>query len=155
MTEVSTLEQVSSARRHFPNQSYLIQAHVTPKRLDGRPAWFRIIYCLGEVYLSFWDTSTHVYTLIPSAQENHLGVGGLRQITRRIADLCRLDLFSTEIALTIDWQFTVVDYVNDPIDLRLQSEAIDGVPDVIVADIAARLAASASAPPGPCLYSPE
>ncbi|MCC7511318.1 MAG: hypothetical protein IT296_01585, partial [Anaerolineae bacterium] len=34
----------------------------------------------------------------------------------------------------------VVDYVNDPIDLRLQSRAADGVPDFIVERIAARIA---------------
>jgi len=36
-----------------------------------------------------------------------------------------------------------VDYVNDPIDLRLQSRAVDGVPDFIVEDVAARIAATA------------
>jgi hypothetical protein len=48
-------------------------------------------------------------------------------------------LFSTEIAITSDGRFVIVDYVNDPIDLRLQSKASDGVPDDIVEDIAARL----------------
>jgi hypothetical protein len=33
----------------------------------------------------------------------------------------------------------VVDYVNDPVDLRLQSKAIDGVPDGYVESIAGRL----------------
>jgi len=34
----------------------------------------------------------------------------------------------------------VVDYVNDPVDLRLQSNAIDGVPNSYVEKIAERLA---------------
>jgi hypothetical protein len=34
----------------------------------------------------------------------------------------------------------IVEYVNDPIDLRLQSAAFDGVPDEIVWSIAERLA---------------
>ena len=33
-----------------------------------------------------------------------------------------------------------MDYVNDPLDLRLQSTAADGVPDAIVENIAGRLA---------------
>ena len=33
----------------------------------------------------------------------------------------------------------MVDYVNDPVDLRLQSKAVDGVPDGYVESIAARL----------------
>jgi hypothetical protein len=39
----------------------------------------------------------------------------------------------------------VVDYVNDPIDLRLQSKATDGVPDQIVSHIAESLVERVSA----------
>jgi hypothetical protein len=56
-----------------------------------------------------------------------------------IAQVCRLELFSTEIALTAEGLWIVVDYVNDQIDLRLQSKASDGVPDEIVGDITERL----------------
>jgi hypothetical protein len=141
--KISTLEQVQSARTQFPEQQYLLQAHVEPTFLDGLPAWFRVIYCLGEIYISFWDTTTHIYTRVTPEQETRLGLGSLREVTKRIARLCCLELFSSEIALTDDCQLQVVDYVNDPIDLRLQSRAIDGAPDEIVVDIAARIAASA------------
>jgi len=43
------------------------------------------------------------------------------------------------MTLTPGGRFVIVDYVNDPIDLRLQSKAPDGVPNEIVRDIAARL----------------
>ena len=66
-------------------------------------------------------------------------LGRLRQMTATIAGLCHLDLFSTEIALTADHLFIVIDYVNDQIDLRLQSKALEGVPDYIVGDVAAGL----------------
>jgi hypothetical protein len=56
-----------------------------------------------------------------------------------IALLCQLDLFSSEIAFTPEGRFVVVDYVNDQIDLRLQSKILEGVPDDIVQDIAERL----------------
>ncbi|MEW5940981.1 MAG: hypothetical protein AB1750_15040, partial [Chloroflexota bacterium] len=62
--DVSTLEQVQAARQEFPEQQYLLQAHVTPTILDGLPAWFRVLYCLGEIYPCFWDTTTHVYTRV-------------------------------------------------------------------------------------------
>ncbi len=199
VVEISTLEQVQSARREFPDQQYLLQEHVTPKIVDGLPAWFRVIYCLGEVFVNFWDTTTHVYTPVRvgavgatlgdcpaegGAVGGQVGAvlgdcpaegdvvggqvgavlgdcpaegdvvggqagavlgdcpaeGGLRGIARQIASICRLDLFSTEIAWTEDDRLLVVDYVNDPIDLRLQSRAADGVPDFIVERIAARIA---------------
>jgi hypothetical protein len=161
VTELCTLEQVQIARQQFPEQQYLLQAHVTPTTLDSLPAWFRVIYCLGEIHPCFWDTTTHVYTPVPAGaiQRDYPKCGytlgghtdppqqfdssqlwNLRQITEQIARLCRLELFSTEIALTEENQFLVVDYVNDPIDLRLKSNAKDGVPDEIVERIAAQIA---------------
>jgi hypothetical protein len=62
----------------------------------------------------------------------------LHDITRRIASLCKLDWFSTEIALT-HHEFIVVDYVNDGIDTRIQSKAVDGVPDEVMLGITNQL----------------
>lgn len=162
VTDVTTLEKIQEARQLFPEQQYLLQEHVTPKLADGLPAWFRVLYCLGEIYPCYWDTTTHVYTPIHVGAVLHddclqsgtemdghigplqqagtrLGWSSLCEVTRRIARLCGLDLFSTEIAWTEDNRLLVVDYVNDPIDLRLQSRAVDGVPDFIVEKIAARI----------------
>ncbi len=140
--EISTVEEVQAARRQFPEQQYLLQEHVTPKIMDGLPAWFRVIYCLEEIFICHWDTTTHVYTPVNNAGtvlHDSLTIESLREVTRRIARLCRLDLFSTEICLTEENRLRVVDYVNDPIDLRLQSRAVDGVPDFIVERIAAQI----------------
>jgi hypothetical protein len=49
-----------------------------------------------------------------------------------------LEWFSTEIALTLE-KFVVVDYVNDGIDTRIQSKAVDGVPDEVIKIIAQQL----------------
>ena len=140
ITNVSNLEQVQFARMQFPEEEYLLQEHVTPKLLEGLPAWFRVIYCLGQIHPCFWDVKTHFYTPLHPEVEDRYGLGSLREITKRIERICRLELFSTEIALTGQDRLLVVDYVNDPIDLRLQSRALDGVPDFIIKDIAARIA---------------
>jgi len=63
----------------------------------------------------------------------------LRQVTEKIAGVCKLDWFSTEIAFTQDDKFVVVDYVNDSIDTRIQSKAIDGVPDEVMKQITIKL----------------
>ena len=81
----------------------------------------------------------HLHPLHPGL-EDQFGLGSLRVLTKRIERICRLDLFSTEIALTEQDRLLVVDYVNDPIDLRLQSRTLDGVPDFIIEDIAVRIA---------------
>ena len=135
-----SLEQVLSVRWQHPNEKYLLQAQVTPQVLDGRPAWFRVLVCDGAVYPCWWDRYTHVYTPVRAEERFRFGLRSLYEVPRRIAGICRLDLFSTEIALPKDGCFLVVDYVNDPVDLRLQSKAADGVPDVFVENIAGRLA---------------
>jgi hypothetical protein len=143
--EATSLEQVARLRQEYPQEKVLLQSHVEPLRLDGRPAWFRVLYCLGAVYPHWWDTGTHVYGHVTAVEGMRFGLGGLKQVMRRIAQICGLDLFSTEIALVPGGDLLVVDTVNDPVDLRLQAEAVDGVPDPVVANIAARLAARVAA----------
>lgn len=138
--EATNWDQVLYHRQQFPEEKYLLQAHITPHDIAGRPAWFRVLYCDGAVYPCWWDPKSHSYSKVTADERFQLGLSPLQQITRRIASLCRLDIFSTEIAMTKDGTFFIVDYVNDPVDLRLQSQAVDGVPDEIVANIAMRIA---------------
>lgn len=140
VTEVSSFEQILVTRRQFPEQQYLLQEHLTPKMICGIPAWFRILYCLGRIHACFWDVKTHIYTPLTTEAQTQAGLESLHQFIERIAGVCHLDIFSSEIAWTKEDRWLVVDYVNDPIDLRLQSRAIDGVPDFIAEDIAARIA---------------
>jgi hypothetical protein len=137
--EASSWEQVLDARQQYPHEKYLLQANVTTCILGGRPAWFRVLYCDGAVYPCWWDQSTHVYARVMAEEKAHFGLRNLREVPVQIAQICGLHLFSTEIALTEEGNFLAVDYVNDPVDLRLQSKAIDGVPDFYVENIAARL----------------
>ncbi len=138
--EVSTLGQVLKARQAHPQDYYLLQAHISPVHLAGRPAWFRVLFCRGKIYPFWWDTTTHVYREVADEEIGQFGLGPIASTTQTISAVCGLHLFSTELALTASGLFVVVDYVNNPIDLRLQSAAPDGVPDGTVSDIAARLA---------------
>jgi hypothetical protein len=132
-----SLEQVLRARTEFPTHKYLIQAIVQPRLLDGRVAWFRCFYAAGEAFPCWWHPETHVYALVTAEDESRHGLAPLRDLTKRIAAICKLDWFSTEIALAEN--FVVVDYVNDGIDTRIQSRAADGVPDEVMQQIAERL----------------
>jgi oligoendopeptidase F len=138
--EATSAEQVTRARQQFPHDKYLLQAYVTPAEIAGQPAWFRVIYCLGEIYANWWPPQTHIFRPVRPDEVVSLRLGELYDMAVRIANISRLHLFSTEIALTPEGQFLAVDYVNDQIDLRLQSQAQDGVPDAIVWDICRRLA---------------
>jgi hypothetical protein len=139
ITEARQLNQVLAVRQEYPGDQYLLQTNIVPRELDSRSAWFRVIYCTGEIYPCWWDRRTHFYTKVSSADDQNFRLFPLKEITMAIANLTGLDLFSTEIAFTIDGLFVVVDYVNDLLDMRLQSTAADGIPDEIVIDITRRL----------------
>ncbi|MBN8580983.1 MAG: hypothetical protein J0L96_09950 [Anaerolineae bacterium] len=133
----NTLEEILRARMDFPEQKYLVQAHITPQYINDTPAWFRVFYANGETHPCWWDTETHIYEKVTAEDEARFELGKLRDVTSRIASICKLDWFSTEIALADE--FIVVDYVNDEIDTRVQSQALDGVPDEIIERIAIQL----------------
>ena len=133
-----SFDQILRARMQFPEQKYLLQATVTPRTIQGRPAWFRVFYGVGKTYLCWWHPLTHVFSGVTSSEESKYELASLHDITKRIASICKLDWFTTEIALTHE-EFVVVDYVNDQIDTRVQSRAVDGAPDEIMQSIANQL----------------
>jgi len=134
-----TQHDVEYARRLFPSDRYLVQARVIPSQLDGRPGWFRVLYCMGDVYPCWWDPGTHVYEPLTEEEQSRHNVGALRGVAHVIAWVCGLDLFSTEVTQIPEGPLVVVDYVNDPLDLRLRSQTPDGVPDELIRRIATRL----------------
>jgi hypothetical protein len=134
----SSPDQVLRARMEFPQQKYLIQTTVTPRTIQGHPAWFRVFYSAGKVYPCWWHPLTHVFASVTQSEETKYELTPLRGITKRIASICGLDWFTTEIALTLE-EFVVVDYVNDQIDTRIQSKAVDGVPDQVIQNVADQL----------------
>jgi hypothetical protein len=141
INEATNWEQVMMARLQYPEDQYLLQAHVVAQQLNSHQAWFRVIYCAGYTYPFWWDTETHAYQLVTSEERGRYSLDALWDIAGTMAEICQLQLFSTEIALTQEGHFTAVDYINDPIDLRLKSKTPQGVPDPIVEAIAHRLAA--------------
>jgi hypothetical protein len=112
--------------------------------LDGRRAWFRIYFVDGNIHPCWWDPETHIFAPLNADEEQRFGLSPLRLVTAKIASICHLDWFSTEIALSKDGKFVAVDYVNDGIDLRSQSNAQDGVPDKVIRAIASDLVALAA-----------
>jgi len=146
INRASAWSEVLSARQQYPEEPYLLQANIVPVHLHGRPAWFRIIFCAKRVYPCWWNVSTHVYQPVTVDEEISFGLSPLYRIVARIAAVSGLDLFSTEIALTETGEFIAIDYVNDPVDLRLQSRAADGVPDDIVRDLVWQLTTLVAAP---------
>jgi hypothetical protein len=135
-----TLKDIIESRQHHKNDKYLLQEKITPVRFHNRKAWFRVFYTCGAIIPCWWDDDTHIYGTITCNEVSLAGLRPLISITRKIWEVCKLEFFSTEIAMTSEKQFVVVDYVNDICDMRLQSKHGDGVPDIVVGEVCNRIA---------------
>ena len=111
-----------------------------PQDQTQKRAWFRIFYACGSTFLCWQDDQTHLQTPVTPEEESRFGLNALRGMVQQIANICGLNLFSTEIALDQNNVWQVVDYVNDPCDYRLQSKAREGVPDIVVKGVCERIA---------------
>ena len=139
MLDVSQPDQVMQTRARLRQQRFLVQQRIEPQRLGGRRAWFRVYHVCGDIIPCWWDDLTHRYGVFVPADRGLVNLDELTRIVRIIAEVAQLDFFSTEIALDTEQRYVVIDYVNDPCDMRLQSKCFDGVPDSIVRQIIASI----------------
>jgi hypothetical protein len=137
-----TGEEVLVARRTHPRDKYLLQERIEPAERCGRRYWFRVFHACGAVLCTWWHDETHLYTPLAEQELEGEGLGELPRLIHRIAAVCKLQLFSTEIAVDRRNRFLVVDYVNESPDLRRESLHADGVPDALVARITRAVAAA-------------
>lgn len=130
--DAQSLDDVIKLKEQHGDIKYIAQEKIYPVNLENRPAWFRVFYCCGKVIPCWWHPETHVYDELAIKQVYALGLYDIWYVTRRISQACKLDFFSSEIAMKNDGKLVVVDYVNDQPDMRKKSKFNDGVPDKIV-----------------------
>ncbi|MBN1673470.1 MAG: hypothetical protein JXR37_20660 [Kiritimatiellae bacterium] len=141
-----SLKAITRARRFDRGDDFLLQEFVEPVWFGPRMGWLRVHYVLGEVMLSWWDTLTQHYTPVTLGEFRAHGLAGLVVIARKIAQTSGMCYFSTEVAIVRRHGrtlFLVVDYVNDPCDMTLQTRSHSGVPDSVVEHVADRIAEAA------------
>lgn len=139
VTGAETLKEVLDERSTFDNDKYILQQKIYPRSLDGKRAWFRCFWAFGKSICCWWDDQTHIYEIISEYEFDSFNLKKLNDITRRIAKLTNLDFFSTEIAITEENKFVVIDYVNDQCDMRFKSKHQDGIPDEVIYEIIEQL----------------
>lgn len=140
VTGAESLQDVIETRQHNRDDKYLLQEKIEPMVIGGRRAWFRSFYACGKVFQAWWDDLTHIYEPVTDAEYRDYKLDEIESLTMKIHSVCRLDFFSTEVALTSSRKFIVIDYVNEMPDMRLKSSNYDGVPDEIVESICRELA---------------
>lgn len=128
----SSLEQIQNQRITSHSEKFLVQEKIHPIKIDHKRAWFRVFWAFGKVIPTWWDDHTHIYHRLTKEQLNKFKLNPLIKITKRLARIASIDYFSTEIALTKNHKFVLIDYINDQCDMRLQSLHPDGVPNKVV-----------------------
>jgi hypothetical protein len=124
----------------WPNPHYLLQRRVVPRQLNGAPAYFRVYYVFGSVWLAWWNCYTDLYRMVTGAEMDQHVLWPLESIVHRIAGLTGMKYFSSEVALTEANEFVVIDYVNDQCHMLSQrAHPHIGVPDELVRAVADRL----------------
>lgn len=127
-----TLADVLKARKDLENDKYLLQQKILPVEKDGKRFWFRCFYAFEKIINCWWNDLTHVYEILTIEEKNYYNLSEIDKIVLKIHEITKLDFFSTEIALTHENKFVVIDYVNDQCDMRFKSKHPDGVPDEVV-----------------------
>jgi hypothetical protein len=133
-------DDIQKIRVQFPSQRVLVQQAIEPQSLHGKRAWFRVYFVCGETIVCWWDDLTHRYAELAGDDCEFVDVAELSRIGSTIAETSRLDFFSCEVALDLLGRYVVIDYVNTPCDMRLQSKHANGVPDATVHRIAGIIA---------------
>jgi len=132
--------EIQAFRGEFPDDKYLIQEKIIPAVINHKPAWFRPFYAFGEVMICLQDDVAGRHYLITQAEIGSELYARISEQTHRIAEVCGLDLFSTEIALTNAGELIAIDHVNDQCDYRVFPDHSDGIPKEIVDFVCDRFA---------------
>ncbi len=119
-----TLDVIANARNYNRKDDYLIQRMMTWGRLGGRPAYLRGYNVLGHRSLLWWVLGPNSYATLTWADLHRYDLLPCLDIMNRLADITKMDFFSTEIAITSEPgvnRFCLIDYVNDACDIDPQS----------------------------------
>ncbi len=127
-----SVEDILQLRRTHGDIPYLAQERIFPEDLKNKPAWFRVFCCHGKITPCWWHPETHAYRVLERNEMDRFELSRLFRIAEQIISVCKLDFFTTEIAVDGKGDFFVIDYANDQPDMRKQSKFKDGVPDRIV-----------------------
>ncbi len=132
ITDARTMEDVQQTRQEFPDDKYLVQEKIDPVQINGHRAWFRVFFAFGEILPCWWDDQTKIADVLSPLEIDRKIYSNIKSIMRQVAKISKLELFSTEIALTSQGKLLVIDHVNDQVDLRKKSSHFDGIPNEVV-----------------------
>jgi hypothetical protein len=166
----SILAALTAVRQRDRQESYLLQREIRSPLLrceDGvdRPAYWRVLYCLGE-WLPFWwsppdrqgrepTLARPSYAPVTTAELRRHRLQPILDYARALQELSGLDWFSTELCLSDGDEPSIysvpgsdgrersvlaIDYLNDQCAVDVQSRWVGALPDWAVWLLAQRFA---------------
>ncbi len=141
---VMPLEEIPARFPQAPEwleERFVLQENAAPMTIEGRPAWFRVFHVMGTFHAFWWHPKTHAFATVTAQETAEYGLEGLTRIAESVARVAGLEVFSCEISMTAPGVPLLVDPVNDPVDFRRQSRAVDAIPDTALAAMVESLAA--------------
>jgi hypothetical protein len=159
---------LAEVRQGEAADAFLIQREVRPPQWtceDGvsRPAYWRVLHCLGEWLLFWWVPLERAggrpsYRMVTPAELSRYRLQPVLDYAHDLADLTGLDWFSTELCLgdgpetsrhmvpAADGRYLpvlAIDYVNDQCSVDVQSRWPGALPNAVVQRLAERFAEAA------------
>lgn len=129
------INEIRKARDYDPYDNFLLQERITPIKLNGKKAWFRVFHIFDKIIPCWWDDETGWYEHMKYEEFKKYRLSKIIKYVIKIAAITRMSWFSTEVALDrkgASSRFLAIDYVNDQCDMEAKSEHESGVPDRIV-----------------------
>jgi hypothetical protein len=162
----SILCALTTTRQRDRHDSYLVQREVRPPLLcceDGleRPAYWRVLYCLGAWLPFWWSPPSRLpagepsYVPVTTTELRRHRLQPILQYARELQELSGLDWFSTELCLSDGQEASIfsvpgpdgrerpvlaIDYLNDQCAVDVQSRWSGALPDWAVWLLAQRFA---------------
>jgi hypothetical protein len=166
----SLARAIRLARDHDRRDAYLVQREIVCSRLTDdqgveRPAYWRVLYCLGELIPFWWckgepEHGRPSYRRVTTAEIRRHQLQPVLAYVRELAEITRLQWFSTELCLSEGSQqsryrvrggdsrlrpVVAIDYVNDQCDVDVQSRWLGAPPDDVIRHVAERFVEAARA----------
>lgn len=96
-----SIAEIAKARHYDRGEDFLLQQACTPIMLGNKQTWFRTYYVFGEIIPCWWNTQTGLYGHLSLREMYKYKLLPLARITSEIAKITKMELFTTEISLTL------------------------------------------------------
>jgi hypothetical protein len=131
-----SISEIAEARDYDPGDNFLLQERITPMRLGGKKAWYRVFHVFDKIIPCWWDDASGWYDHMTLDEFRKFKLQPIVRYVARIAGITKMAWFSTELAVdkkNDTQRIMAIDYVNDQCDMETRTENLSsGVPDRIV-----------------------